>query len=227
MTSDHDASEFIDGDYEARKALYARPAAGGAAPLPRAPTREEVDSRVAEAQTRLAELKRAQEDLERERAALEETRRRQMEFQTGRDEMVQHLTRGLTLLEEAEISARREADQMAKMLADLREALSKIQSIHEETWTKDNFQVELTRALTNLENARMEWNSARLKYPILKAPAAEAAAEAGRPLDPSQAPLLGAYSFGDLCRIGFAFTWPLVAVVAVAIAIMLVFLLRG
>jgi hypothetical protein len=226
MTSDHDASEFIDGDYEARQALYGRTAAGGAAPLPRAPTREEVDTRVAEAHSKLAELKRAQEDLERERAALEETRRRQMEFQTGRDEMVQNLTRGLTLLEESEISARREADQMAKMLADLREALSKIQSIHEETWTKDNFQVELTRALTNLENARMEWNSARLKYPILSTPAPEGG-ETGRPADPSQAPLLGAYSFGDLCRIGFAFTWPLVAVVAVAIAIMLVFLLRG
>ena len=52
----------------------------------RAPTREEVDSKVAEAQQKLAELKRAQEDLERERSALEEVRRRQMEFQNGRKE---------------------------------------------------------------------------------------------------------------------------------------------
>ncbi len=34
------------------------------------------------------------------------------------------------------------------------------------TWTKENFQIELTRALTTLENARMEWNSARLKLPL-------------------------------------------------------------
>jgi len=112
-------------------------------------------------------LKRAQEELERERAALEETRRRQMEFQTGRQELIQNLTRGLGLLEEAEFNVRRDAEQMAKTLAELRDALEKMERIHEETWTQDNFNVELTRALTTIENARMEWNSARLKFPLL------------------------------------------------------------
>ena len=82
----------------------------------RAPTREEVDRKVVEAQQKLAELKRAQEDLERERAALEELRRRQTEFQTGRQEMIHNLTRGLGLLEEAEFNARRDAEQMVKTI---------------------------------------------------------------------------------------------------------------
>ena len=223
MSSDYDATEFVDSDFQAHKSPVSA-AAAGAAQL-RAPTREEVDAKVAEAQQKLAELKRAQEDLERERASLEETRRRQMEFQTGRQEMIHHLTRGLGLLEETEFNARRDAEQMAKALVDLRDALSKIEGIHDETWTKDNFAVELTRALTTLENTRMEWNAARLKFPALSGMAQEGSAPA-----PSAAAaptsLLSAYTFGELCRIGFAFTWPLAGVALLALAALLVFLLR-
>ena len=110
-----------------------------------------MDRKVVEAQQKLAELKRAQEDLERERGSLEELRRRQLEFQNGRQEMVHNLTRGLGLLEEAEFNARRDAEQMVKTIADFRDALDKIQAVHDESWTKENFQMELTRALTTLK----------------------------------------------------------------------------
>jgi hypothetical protein len=210
--SDFDPADFVDDDFQVRKAQSSAPSTASS---PRAPTREEVDSRVVDAQQKLAELKRAQEELERERAALEETRRRQMEFQTGRQEMVHNLTRGLGLLEEAEFTARRDAEQMAKTVGEFREALNKIEAVHEETWTKDNFNVELTRALTSIENARMEWNGARLKFPILtgekvagSAPGAPTAAE---PLT------TGNRSFGELCKLGLALTWPL-ALVALAAA---------
>ena len=126
MSKEYDATEFVDGDFQSRKSPFSATSAG-AGQSQRAPTREEVDSRVAEAQQKLAELKRAQEDLERQRSALEETRRRQIEFQTGRQEMIHNLTRGLGLLEEAEFSARRDTEQMAKALVDLRDALSKIE----------------------------------------------------------------------------------------------------
>jgi len=180
---------------------------------------------VAERQQRVAELKRAQEELERQRAALEETRRRQIEFQTGRQEMMQNLTRGVGLLAEAEFSARRDAEQMAKALTDLRDALSRIEAIHEDGWTQDNFSLELTRALTALENARMEWNAARLKFPILSSPAQDAGASP--PIaTASPASLLTAHSFGKLCRLGLALTWPLALVLVLALAALLVFLMR-
>ena len=224
MSSEYDATEFVDGDFQAHKSPYSATPAGAGQPQ-RAPTREEVDSRVAEAQQKLAELKRAQEELERQRAALEETRRRQIEFQTGRQEMIHNLTRGLGLLEEAEFSARRDAEQMAKALVDLRDALSKIEAVHEEAWTKDNLNTELTRALTALENARMEWNAARLKFPRLSDPAQSAApgspAAAAPPLSP-----LATQGFGELCRLGLALTWPLAAVGLAALAALLVFLMR-
>src|SRR6204780_5677607 len=106
--AEYDATEFIDTDFQAHKSPVATND-----PL-RAPTRDEVDRKVVEAQQKLAELKRAQEDLERERSALEELRRRQLDFQNGRQEMVHNLTRGLGLLEEAEFNARRDSEQMIK-----------------------------------------------------------------------------------------------------------------
>src|ERR1035441_2757005 len=103
MSSEHDAAEFVDGDFQSHKSPFSATSVG-AGQSQRAPTREEVDSRVAEAQQKLAELKRAQEELERQRSALEETRRRQIEFQTGRQEMVHNLTRGLGLRSEEHTS---------------------------------------------------------------------------------------------------------------------------
>jgi len=178
---------------------------------------------VSEKQIKLAELKRAQEELERERAGLEELRRRKMEFQTGRAEMLQHLTRGIGLLEAAELAARRDAEQMARALGGFREALSNVQTINEQAWSQENLSVELTRALTTLENARMEWNAARLKFPLLSG-AAPAGAEAG---DPKAAPLLPAgASLGQLCKIGFALTWPLVLLGLAGLAGVVLLLLR-
>src|SRR5439155_7219832 len=119
-----------------------------------------------------------------------------------------HLTRGVGLLEEAEFAARRDAEQMARALAGLREGLDKVQSIHEETWTKDNLNVELTRALTAVENARMEWNSARLKFPLLSGEAAAADTPAEGAKEKPAATALSEKSFFQLCKMGLALTWP-------------------
>jgi hypothetical protein len=221
MPSDFDPADFVDSDFQAQKLNRSATAAAlslGASQ--RAPTREEVDSKVSEAQQKLAELKRAQEELERERASLEETRRRQMEFQTGRQELIQSLTRGVGLLEEAEIEARREAEQMAKTLDGFRDALSKIQAVQEEAWTKDNFTVELTRALTAVENARMEWNAARLKFPVLTGQIANGrdAAAPEKTAPPSPLSQLG---FGQLCKLGLALTWPVAVAVLVSLGVLL------
>jgi len=217
MAAEFDPTDFEDSDFQSRPGVGHAVGTGGAGQ--RAPTRDEVDTRVVEAQQKLTELKRTQEELERQRAALEEVRRRQMEFQTGRQEMVHHLTRGLGLLEEAEFNARREAEQMAKTILDFRSALSKIESVQEESWTKDSFNVELTRAITAMETARMEWNRARLKYPVLSGAAAVESAQ-----DENSAPLgdLEQRNFLALCRLGLAFNWPVAVVLLIALSVFLV-----
>ncbi len=214
MAGEYDSTEFIDSDFKAHKSPFAASA----------PTRDDVDRKVVEAQQKLVELKRAQEELERERASLEEVRRRQTEFQTGREEIVQNLTRGLGLLEEAEFAARRDAEQMVKTLGDFRTALAKVQAIHDEAWTKENFQIELTRALTTIENARMEWNTARLKVAALagESKTVPTAAETKAAAAPSLADL----GFFQLCKIGLAMTWPLLLVALGALGVFIAMLPR-
>ena len=220
MASQFDESDFVDGDFHAAQKTTSL-AMDPAAMARRPPTREELDTKVGEAQQRLAELKRAQEELERERAVLEEARRRRVEFQTGRAEMLQHLTRGVGLLEEGEFGARREAEQMAKSLRGLREALEKVQSTREESWSQEDWDMELTRALTAIENARLEWNGARLKWPVLNGQIDSSAGE--------QKPAsfgLDQRSFLQLCRIGLALTWPVAVVALIGCATIILLLVR-
>lgn len=175
---------------------------------------------VSEKQIKLAELKRAQEELERERAGLEDLRRRQAEFQTGRAEIIQHLTRGIGLLDEAEMSARRDAEEMARTLAEFRDAVAKVHSINEQTWTTENHSVELTRASTTVENARMEWNAARIKFQLLTA-------APQNPADPKAAPSGAVFppesDWWQMCKFGLALNWPLVLL---GVGIFLALLLR-
>lgn len=207
MAGPHDSSEFIDTDFTARKTAFG------------APTREDTDRKVAEAQQKLVELKRVQEELERERAGLEDLRRRQTEFQTGREETMQQLTRGIGLLEEAEFAARRDAEQMLQTLEDFRAALHKVQAIQDEGWTKENFQMELTRALTTVENARMEWNAARLKLPVLQGDSRTPGAD--QPPAAAGAVALADLSLGQLFKLGIAL-WPVaLGVLAIFLALLL------
>jgi hypothetical protein len=126
------------------------------------------------------------------------------------------------LLEEVEFNTRRDAEQMVKIISDFRDALTKIQSVHDETWTKENFNIELTRALTTIENARMEWNAARLKVPVLSGPAPEKP-QTENAQAPSASPLTSA-SFGQLCKLGLAMTWPLVLVALAALGVLVAIL---
>ena len=70
MATEFDASEFVDREFEAAQRTAFRgassTASAAAPPLDgsRAPTREEVDNKVGDLQSKLAELKRAQTELE-------------------------------------------------------------------------------------------------------------------------------------------------------------------
>ena len=228
MPSDFDQTEFVDSSVVTSARPVVRPAAmSESAAANRPPTREELDSRVTDAQQQLAELKRKQDELERERAALEEARRRRVELQTGREEMLQHLARGMVLLEEAELRSRRDAEQMAKSLVGLRESLEKVRAINEEGWSAEAYNLELTRALTAIENARMEWNGARLKWPLLDG-ALPSAANGNPAPGPAkiQGHFLGAQSLSELCRLGFALTWPVALAVLLGAAGLLLLLRR-
>jgi len=229
MASQVDQSDFVDSDYEeSRKrgttiSTALNPSSHvSMASFQRPPTREEIESKMSEAHSKLSELKRAQEQLERERAQLEDARRRRAEYQNGREEMLHHLTRGLELLKETEFNTRRDAEQMAKTLADMREALGKVEALQEDSWTQENWSTELTRALTTIENARMEWNSARVKWPSLDGalkPTAQEQAET-TPFG------VQGKSFWQLCKLGFALSWPVAVATLIGTGIIAIILFQ-
>ena len=70
MSSDYDATEFVDGDLQSHKSPFSA-APAGAGQSQRAPTREEVTAELAKKQQELAAIIREKEEKERERAALE------------------------------------------------------------------------------------------------------------------------------------------------------------
>ena len=199
-----EGTDFEDTD-------YAKPRAS--ATPGRAPTREELDSQLTGTQQQLAKLRETQEQLERARISLEEMRRRRAEFAAGLAEMRQQLTRGEGLLQKAELDARREAEQLVRSLTGIRASLDSLAPLSDAAWTDENWEQELTRGLTAIENARLEFNGARLKWPILDGtacPSAGGDSQGG----------VGSWtgmSTGQLMRIGFALTWPLVLVAALAV----------
>ncbi|MCW5559141.1 MAG: hypothetical protein KIT22_15090 [Verrucomicrobiae bacterium] len=203
-----EGTDFVDTDYSGPRTS---PPAG------RAPTREELDAQLTGTQQQLVKLREAQEQLERTRAAVEETRRRHANFTAGRGETLQSLTRGIGLLEKAEQDARRDAEQLARTLEGLRGALSEVERLNEQSWTSETWEQELTRALTTIENARLEFQSACRKWPVLegKTPGA-AAAPSGNAATPwSGLPV------SQLFRLGLALTWPLVlAMILLAVTVL-------
>lgn len=222
MSAPYDETEFIDRDLEVSQAAEAASPARSAGGSGGAPSRAELDAQAASSQDRLAELRRLQEQLEAERAGIEETRRRRIEFEQGREEVLGHLTRGIGLLEKAEFETRRNAEQMARTLADFRANLEAVQSINEDAWSAEDFQVRLTEALTTIENARMEWRSARLKWTLLDGETAEPAARTV----PAPAPGLADMGFWQLCRVGLAFSLPVAIVALIAVGLLAAVLLR-
>ena len=203
-----DGTDFVDTDLRTTGGSSPRLATAGqtiASAPGRAPTREELDSQLTATQQDLAKLREAQEQLERAKAAIEEMRRRRAEFQTGREEMLQNLLRGVALLEQAEMNLRRDAVQMGRTLEGLRGALGNVQGLNEQAWTDTTWETELARALAAIENARMEWNQARLAWPVLEGGSAGPGQSA--PAASSASPLAG-LSAAQLARLGLAFNWP-------------------
>lgn len=209
-----DGTDFVDTDFTSPRAP---------SPGPRAPTREELDAQLTGTQQQLAKLREAQEQLERTRAAVEEMRRRHAEFTAGRTETLQALTLGIGLLEKAEQDARRDAEQMARTLEGLRSSLEQVERLNEQAWTSDTWEQELTRALAVIKNARLEFQSASQKWPLLdgRSPVNASASGSAEASHWPQLPL------GQLWRLGLALTWPLVlGALALAGAILLLTLRR-
>jgi len=223
MASEHDESEFVDSEFlESREAASLH----GSAPVgqpERGLSDEELIEQASMAQQRLSQLQLEQQEMQQKLSDLEESKRRRHECGVGREEALRDLTRGISLLEKAEFDARAELEQMSKTLEGLRECLAKVEEIDERNWQKPDWNVQLSRDSASVENARMEWNTARLKWEVLNASNLlddEDQAPESKPMKP----YTEAQSFTDFCRLGFTLTWP-VALAVLIIGGLIVFAL--
>jgi chromosome segregation ATPase len=170
-----------------------------------APTVEQIDDQVAQAQERLVALRRQAEQLEREKQKLEELGRKQEQFDSGRAEMVDKFTSSL-------VHIQRETDQTLKRLEILKNVqesfssyLQELEAINPKDWTAENLSKELARATGAVEDARSVYVKAQAQV----AADEDHVSAAGSPYADDLPG--GDRGFGYWLMAGFAFTLPLCA----------------
>ena len=103
-------------------------------------------------------------------------------------------------------------------------ALGKVDALLEVDTHDEDWKVLLTRNLTTIENARMELNSARLKWTLLTGVREDEGLGFAAPAQPGPAGQTGLpmpKSFGQLCLWGLALTWPVLLMGAAITAVLL------
>ena len=174
-------------------------------------SKEDVAQQVDTARQQLLELQRKKEELEREKNELEELRRKQDEYELGRKEMLERLTRSLILLEHDQVETQRRNENIQTALASFRSAKEQLESIHEDQWNNSNLKGELTRALAIVDTARNELNHHRARLDCLdekRNPDAAVMAEPLAEFVPKTNPLQ-ALTVTELIKVGFALSLPL------------------
>jgi cell division protein FtsB len=167
---------------------------------------EHLDSQVQKAQEQLLQLKRQQEQIEKQKRELEELSRRQEELERGRAAMSDKLTRSLVVLEREAYDAQRRLEQLRATRESFGQHLELIEAIDPKSWNPADLHKELSRALSTVESARVEYTQQRSRLQAT----GDSAEEETLPEVGSEAPALGNRSFTQWIKIGFAFSLPLI-----------------
>ena len=178
-----------------------------------APSVEQIDDQVAQAQERLLALKRQAEQLEREKAKLEELSRRQEQFDSGRAEMVDKFTSSL-------VQIQRETDETLKRLEILKNVqasfsayLQELEAINPKEWTPEELTKELSKALGAVEDSRSIYTKAQAQIAVEPLTGPSSVESEG---------VEGAQGFGYWLMAGFAFTLPLLILGLIGLALLFV-----
>src|SRR5436305_9184254 len=118
---------------------------------------EHLDSQVQKAQDQLLQLKRQQDQIEKQKRELEELSRKQEELERGRAEITDKLTRSLVILEREAYDAQKRLEQVRAMRESFGQHLELIEAIDPKSWNTADLHKELSRALSTVEGARVEF----------------------------------------------------------------------
>jgi chromosome segregation ATPase len=166
---------------------------------------EHLDSQVQKAQDQLLQLKRQQEQIEKQKRELEELSRKQEELERGRAEMSDKLTRSLVVLEREAYDTQKRLEQLRAMRESFGQHLELIEAIDPKSWNPADLHKELSRALSTVEGARVEYSQQRSRLQGEGGGETEAALAEMEPVFSS-----GGRSFIQWFKIGLAFSLPLI-----------------
>jgi hypothetical protein len=186
--------------------------------------KQDVDEQVVTAMQELERLRTRQENLEKEKRDLEEIRRKQEEYERGRREMVERLNQSLLTLEKDELQASRLAELLGATRKRFKALLTDIQGLNDEAWPEEQFRDELNKALTVIEDARMEYNKSMTRIDTVSGPGKPGVGE-HQPVIFEESRFGGSEpekSFGHWLKVGFAVSLPLIVVIIAVTAFILV-----
>jgi len=178
----------------------------------------DLSNQVAGAMKEIGQLRMRQGALEKEKMSLEDLGRRQDEYEVGKRDIIEKLNRSLVLLEKEEIQATRVVELCSEVRRRFRDTLSELAKIKEEAWADENFEGELDRATTLVENARQVYRKALAR---IDATGWQRGGSGKTPLNEPQEMTWessGERGFGFWLKVGLAMTLPLLAFLAALFA---------
>lgn len=184
-------------------------------------SRAEIDARVEQARQQMLELRRQQEELERERQELEELRRREADFEAGKAEMVEELSRAVTSIEQEEFEIHKRSNQLGSFRQLFQDYVRQLQDIRENEWSRDELKGQLAKAVTVVEAARAEINKGRAQLDFLGGGVVQLPSDTTRAPAPILTAAPEAFDFAAEVKRGFARYLPLILIGVAALLIML------
>lgn len=188
----------------------------------------EVKSGLVSAINEIETLRMRQTELEQEKRDLQELDQKQVEYERGKREVMDHLDQGIVALEKKEVQSAQLTELLVVTRNRFKDALKEIEQINEAIWPEDDFRRELYRALVVIDDARLEYNKALAKIHALEG-ARESILDEGAigRMSVNQEQRVEK-SFGAWVKIGFAVSIPFWALIfATVVYLVLHFGLRS
>jgi DNA repair exonuclease SbcCD ATPase subunit len=128
-------------------------------PYSPAPT-DDFEGKLQEAQQQLEYLQQQRQLLERQKAEMDELTRRKEEFISGQIELSERLSNSITAIDRELFELRQELEDLEQTRQSFAAHLDRLENIEPESWPKETLSQELNRALTMLDQAEDEFDSA-------------------------------------------------------------------
>lgn len=167
------------------------------------PGLEDLGEEVQRTNSELEKLRRELESIEKQKLRLEELKKRQEEIESGRDDLVDKLTRSLASIEREEEEVHSRLEQLQHIKSNFTQHLRAIDAINPKLWAGPDLSKGLTQAMGLIDDARADFTKSQAKI-SLPAPAPDERSDEEAEYEPAED-----HSFGYWLKVGFAFTLPL------------------